>query len=105
MNLDIHTETDAQSTVLSLTGMLTMQTAQLLMKALDSLFLSNVSSITVDMSALKKMDSAGVATLVEGLRWQHKTKHSFILRSISKEALSLLHMYQLDTVFEVQDGR
>lgn len=104
MKLEINIKTEAQSSVLSLKGALTMQTSQALMKTLKTLFSKNISSIVVDMAALEQVDSAGVATLVEGLRWQHKTQHSFVLRSVSKETQSLLSMYQLDTAFEVQCG-
>jgi len=102
--LDIRSEQSESRYTLYLKGDLNMQTSPKLMQALEPLFSSSATSITIHMSHLLKVDSTGVATLVEGLRWSQHTKHSFMLQSVSQAVMALLKMYKLQNAFEVTHG-
>jgi len=104
-HLNIHTEQDQQHYTLSLKGSLDIQTAPALLHTLQPLFASTCKSISINLKRTDKIDSAGVATLIEGLRWSQQHNHAFTLQHVSSALLALLKMYKLNDVFEVKHGR
>lgn len=57
--------------------------------------------VIIDFSHVTFMDSSGVATLVEGLKWSKKAKRSFILKNVSTDVKNSLILTKLDTVFKI----
>jgi len=104
MRFEIRVEQQSASTLLYLSGTLNMQTSPKLIQTLKPLLSASTHHIVVDMQHIEKIDSAGIATLIEGLRWGQHSTHQFTLQSLPSEAESLLKMYKLHHVFEVKHG-
>ncbi len=61
----------------------------------------DIKEVIVDLSGVTFMDSSGVATLVEGLKWSKKEGKSFILKNVGTNVLNSLSLTKLDTVFKI----
>ncbi len=59
------------------------------------------NKVTIDLSSVSFMDSSGVATLVEGLKWGKKEGRSFILKNVSKNVINSLFLTKLDKEFNI----
>ncbi|HZE98895.1 MAG TPA: STAS domain-containing protein [Planctomycetota bacterium] len=57
--------------------------------------------IIINLSAVTKMDSAGVAVLIEGINEARKEKIILSLQDISKPAQQVLEMARVDKLFQV----
>ncbi len=51
------------------------------------------------------MDSSGVATLVEGLQWSHRSQIPFRLYGMLPAVESVFRMARLESLFEIFDTR
>jgi anti-sigma B factor antagonist len=70
----------------------------------DKLFLAcneSINGVIVDLSQVSFMDSSGVATLLEGLKWSKKKGKSFVLKNISTNLMGILSLSKLETVFKI----
>ena len=61
----------------------------------------DIKKVIVDLSRVTFMDSSGVATLVEGLKWSKKEGKSFVLKNAGTNVLNSLSLTKLDTVFKI----
>ena len=57
--------------------------------------------IIIDLSAVKYMDSSGVASLVEGLQNARKLGQDFVLAAPSGSVLGVIKLARLDKVFRI----
>ena len=57
--------------------------------------------VIVDFSRVSFMDSSGVATLVEGLKWSKKEGKLFILKNVGANVINSLSLTKLETVFNI----
>lgn len=57
--------------------------------------------IIVDLSAVKYMDSSGVASLVEGLQNAKKLGQDFVLAAPTGSVLGVIKLARLDKVFRI----
>ncbi len=60
-----------------------------------------VKEVIVDFSRVSFMDSSGVATLVEGLKWSKKEGKPFVLRNVGTNVRNSLSLTKLETVFTI----
>ena len=60
-----------------------------------------VQEVIVDFSRVTFMDSSGVATLVEGLKWSKKAEKPFFLKNVGANVKNSLSLTKLDTVFKI----
>ena len=60
-----------------------------------------VQEVIVDFSHVTFMDSSGVATLVEGLKWSKRSEKSFVLKNVGTSIKDSLALTKLDTVFKI----
>lgn len=61
--------------------------------------LNGGNSLLVDLSAVKYIDSSGIASLVEGFRLARDKQLAFGLLAVSEPALRVLQLARLDRVF------
>lgn len=87
-------------TILKVAGEVNMATAPGFGKALARVCQEH-RRILVDLSQVTVMDSAGVATLVEGLRWCRPPKKRFALTGVSRQVQDLLSLAKLDRAFPI----
>lgn len=60
------------------------------------------SHVLIDLSAVKYIDSSGVACLVEGFQLAREQGHIFGLAGVSDTAMQVLHLARLDKVFAIR---
>ena len=61
----------------------------------------NTKEVIVDLSQVSSMDSSGVATLIEGLKWCKKNGKLFVLKNVSTNVMSVLSEFKLMTTFKI----
>lgn len=101
MNFSIKTREKENVAVLELQGEIDMYVSPDFRDKLLMVCNEGVQEVIVDFSLVTFMDSSGVATLVEGLKWSKKTKKSFILKNVGPNVKNSLVLTKLDTVFKI----
>lgn len=71
---------------------------------LTASFAQHHKVVIVNLAGVDYMDSSGIATLVEGLQWSHKSHNRFVLVSLSPRVKDVFEMTGLLTVFEIYDS-
>jgi anti-sigma B factor antagonist len=107
MNVTLEmTETDLgeASVRLSVHGDINIHTAMELRKQLKALLAPKHEEVQVDLSGVDFMDSAGIATLVEGLQWSRNSGGRFILLGLTENVRDIFALAKLDTVFDIQEN-
>jgi anti-sigma B factor antagonist len=82
-------------------GEVDMNTAPKLREKLQSALALKPQVIILNLSAVTRMDSAGVAVLVEGIQWARKEKIILSLQEVSNAAQAVLEMARVDKLFQV----
>jgi len=103
MKLEINTQTsDAGEARVSVRGTITIHTSPDLRRALQPLFGGSCKTIRVDLQEVGFIDSSGIATLVEGLKWARENDGRFVLVGLSEKVRDVFELAKLDTVFEIE---
>lgn len=88
--------------ILDLVGDITLFNSPEIRKALLALLRDKrVPQLFVNMTAVKYVDSSGIASLVEGLKIARDSGSRFVLYGLSKPATTVLELTHLLHVFEV----
>jgi anti-sigma B factor antagonist len=87
--------------IVALQGEVDMHVSPQVRDALLSVFEKNTKGILVDLSEVPFMDSSGIATLVEGLRWSKNEGTRFILVGLQDNVSHTLKLAKLDSFFEI----
>ena len=106
MSLEIDEKRQGEGEIeLSLGGVLNIRTAMELRRRLQPLLNSGNREIHVNLARVDFIDSAGLATLVEGLQWSRaKEGRRFVLSGLSENVRDIFELARLDSVFEIADG-
>jgi anti-sigma B factor antagonist len=100
--MDISTRQAGNATIVDVVGDITLYNSPEIRKVLiDLLKAKGVRRVIVNMLSVKYIDSAGVASLVEGLKLSRDLKSSFALFGLSRTAREVLELTRLIKVFEV----
>jgi len=104
MNLEISEAKVSEGAVrLSLNGVVNIHTAMDLRKQLKPMLGDAQQHIHLDLGGVSFIDSAGLATLVEGLQWSRAVQgRRFVLSSLSDNVRDIFELAKLDTVFEIE---
>ena len=70
---------------------------------MDALNKKGTERVVVNMSGVNYIDSAGVASLVEGLKLARSLKNAFALYGLNKHPREVLELTRLIKVFEIYD--
>ena len=82
-------------------GEVDMRSAPKLREQIQAAISKKPQVIVINLSAVTRMDSAGVAVLVEGIQLARKEKIILSLQDVSKAAQSVLEMSRVDKLFQV----
>ena len=82
-------------------GEIDMNTAPKLREKIQAAFSTKPEVIIINLSAVTRMDSAGVAVLVESIQWARKEKIILSLQEVSKAAQAVLEVSRVDKLFQV----
>jgi anti-sigma B factor antagonist len=103
--MEIGLRESGNSTVVDLNGDITLRTTPQVRKVLLGLFRDkHAQRVVVNMNAVRYIDSAGVASLVEALRVSRDLKSGFALFGLSKAARQVLELTRLTRVFEIHQN-
>ena len=94
---------DASRVQLAVDGEVNIHTSPELRERLKPLLNAGHKEIHIDLSGVNFMDSAGIATLVEGLQWSRSTGGRFVLSGLTENVHDVFSLSKLDTVFEIVD--
>jgi anti-sigma B factor antagonist len=105
MLMDISTRQSGNATVVDIVGDITLYNSPEVRKVLiDLLREKRKPRVIINMLSVKYIDSAGVASLVEGLKISRDLKSSFALYGLSRTAREVLELTRLIKVFEVYNN-
>ena len=92
-----------QAVVLVLAGEISMDCSATLRNRIRDLLGDNPPVLVVDMTEVEFMDSSGLGTLVEALRWSRKNGGQLKLVGLTENVRSVFEISRLETVFEIYD--
>ncbi len=102
--MELSTRESGTATIVDVVGDITLYNSPDMRKVLiDLLRTKQKPRVIVNMLNVKYIDSAGVASLVEGLKISRDLKSSFALFGLSRTAREVLELTRLIKVFEVYD--
>jgi anti-sigma B factor antagonist len=103
--MEISTRQSGVATIVDVTGDITLYNSPEMRKVLlDLLKEKHAARVIVNMLKVKYIDSAGVASLVEGLKVSRDLKSTFALYGLSRTAREVLELTRLIKVFEVYEN-
>ncbi len=82
-------------------GQVDLNTAPKLREKIQDAIAKKPQVIIINLSEVTRMDSAGVAVLVEGIQWARKEKIILSLQEVSTAAQAMLEMARVDKLFQV----
>jgi anti-sigma B factor antagonist len=102
--MNISTRQVENASIVDVTGDITLyNTPEMRKILLDLLKEKRVKRVIVNLQNVKYIDSAGVASLVEGLKISRDMKSGFALFGLSRTTREVLELTRLLRVFEVHD--
>lgn len=102
--MKIETRNSENAAIVDVIGDITLYHSPELRKTLlDLIKVKRTPRTIVNMTAVKYIDSAGVASLIEGLKASRDAKTTFALFGLSRNAREVLELTRLISVFEVYD--
>jgi anti-sigma B factor antagonist len=103
--MEISTRQSGVATIVDVTGDITLYNSPEIRKVLLELLKEKrTPRVIVNMLNVKYIDSAGVASLVEGLKISRDLKSTFALYGLSRTAREVLELTRLIKVFEVYNN-
>jgi anti-sigma B factor antagonist len=102
--VNISTRQSGHATIVDINGDVTLYNSPEIRKVLmDGLNKKGTERVVVNMSGVNYIDSAGVASLVEGLKLARSLKNAFALYGLNKHPREVLELTRLIKVFEIYD--
>jgi anti-sigma B factor antagonist len=103
--MDISTRESGNATIVDVIGDITLYNSPEVRKVLLGLIKEKrVPRVVVNLEKVKYIDSAGVASLVEGLKVSRDLKSGFALYGLSRTTRDVLELTRLIKVFDVYDN-
>jgi len=103
--MDISTRQVGSATIIDVVGDITLYNSPQMRKVLlDLLKEKRVPRLIINLTSVRYIDSAGVASLVEGLKVSRDMKCGFALFGLSRTTREVLELTRLIKVFEVHDN-
>ena len=102
--MEISTRQSGNATVVDVIGDITLYNSPQVRKVLlDLLKEKRVPRVVINLKSVRYIDSAGVASLVEGLKVSRDLKSGFALYGLSRTTREVLELTRLIKVFEVHE--
>jgi anti-sigma B factor antagonist len=103
--VNISTRQSGNATIVDINGDVTLYNSPEIRKVLmDALNKKGHPRVIVNMNGVNYIDSAGVASLVEGLKLARSLSSSFALYGLNKHPREVLELTRLIKVFEIYDS-
>jgi anti-sigma B factor antagonist len=102
--VNISIRQSGHATIVDINGDVTLYNSPEIRKVLmDALNKKGTERVVVNMSGVNYIDSAGVASLVEGLKLARSLKNAFALYGLNKHPREVLELTRLIKVFEIYE--
>jgi anti-sigma B factor antagonist len=102
--MNIMTRQSGDAAIVDVAGDITLYHSPELRKTLmDLIKVKKTPRVIVNMTQVPYIDSAGIASLIEGLKASRDAKTTFALFGLSRVAREVLELTHLTNVFEVYD--
>lgn len=102
--MELSTRQVANATILDVVGDITLYNSPNVRKVLlDLLKVKRMPRVIVNLEKVRYIDSAGVASLVEGLKVSRDLKSEFALYGLTRTTREVLELTRLIKVFEVYE--
>ena len=95
--------TEGQAVVLVLAGEIDMKCSVRLRDKFIELLRDKPAVLVVNMEQVEFMDSGGLGTLVEALKWSRRNGGRLKLAGLAQSVRNIFEISRLDSVFEVYD--
>jgi anti-sigma B factor antagonist len=95
---------EGQAIVLELVGEIDMQCSMELRSKFMELFQDKPAVLVVNMTKVEFMDSSGLATLVEALKWCRRNGSQLKLVGLAQRVRNILEISRLESVFQIYDS-
>ena len=103
--MDISTRQSGTATIVDVVGDITLYNSPQVRKVLLELLKDKKAPrVIVNLEQVRYIDSAGVASLVEGLKVSRDLKSGFALYGLSRTTREVLELTRLIKVFEVHEN-
>jgi anti-sigma B factor antagonist len=103
--MELSTRESGTTTIVDVVGDITLYNSPEMRKVLIELLKTQRKPrVIVNMLSVKYIDSAGVASLVEGLKISRDMKSTFAIFGLSRTAREVLELTRLVKVFEVYEN-
>jgi anti-sigma B factor antagonist len=103
--MDISTRQVGKATIVDVVGDITLYNSPEVRRVLLGLLKEqHATRVIVNLEKVKYIDSAGVASLVEGLKTSRDLKSGFALYGLSRTTREVLELTRLIKVFEVHSS-
>jgi len=100
--LVIKSSTVETSLVLAPQSDIDMSKAPTMREAIKTALAAKPRNLVIDLSAVNYVDSSGIATLVEALKWTREAKISLALAGLQPRVKTLLEITKLSSMFAVR---
>lgn len=87
------------SEVLAVEGEVDLSNSPVLRSHIKSILEPGAHNLVIDLEGVSYMDSSGIAVLIEGMRWAHKTNRSMVLAAPSDQVRMVMELAKLDSFF------
>jgi anti-sigma B factor antagonist len=94
---------EGQAVILVLAGEIDMKCSVKLRDKFLELLKGKPPVLVVNMAQVEFMDSSGLGTLVEALRWSRRNDGQLKLAGLSQAVRNIFEISRLDSVFQVYD--
>lgn len=94
---------EGQAVVLVLAGEIDMKCSVKLRDKFLELLKEKPPVLVVNMAQVEFMDSSGLGTLVEALRWSRRNGGQFKLADLAQSVRNIFEISRLDSVFQIYD--
>lgn len=102
MQIDIESTSD-EITVLHVAGDVDMQVVTSFRQALQQVSHAAQRGVIVTLAQVPFIDSAGIAVLIEGLKWSRERGVAFILSDLTPPVQLVIELTRLERVFTIAD--
>ncbi len=94
----------AESLCIHVKGDVNFHTSPALKKVMNSCLSDQVKSVRVLLDDVPRMDSSGIATLVEGLQWSRLSNRRFVISGLTEAVRDLVVLSNLEHEFEIAEA-
>jgi len=94
----------AEGLCIHVKGDVDVHTSPLLKEAMNRCFSGQAQDVRVMLNEVERMDSSGIATLVEGLQWSRLSNRRFIISGLTESVRDQFVLSKLEREFDISEA-